>query len=160
PVWLHSPSDPTKLRLWDLRAAPEPSVSQILGEELGVGAGEVFSANGRWLATFSNPVDVVHLERLATSPLTEYVLPHVGVPSPVCSPDGHWLATGGWTDKTIKLWDLTSSEPEANPIVLRGHRGPIRSLAFSADGHHLVSGANDALALIWDLTTPNLSAKP
>jgi WD40 repeat protein len=160
PKSLHSPSDATKLRLWDLRTAPQPAVSQILGNELGVGAGRVFSPNGKWLATLSNPADFVHLLNLATSPPTEHILRHPGVASPVFSPDGRWLATGGWTEATIKLWDLTSPDPETRPIVLRGHRGPIRSLAFSADGHRLVSGANDTLTLVWDLTAPNLSAKP
>jgi WD40 repeat protein len=50
------------------------------------------------------------------------------------------------------LWDLKSSNPQNHPQLLQGHRAPIRSLAFSADGHRLVSGARDGYALVWDLT--------
>jgi WD40 repeat protein len=154
PISLHSRADPTKLRVWDLPATPQPTVSQILGDELGVGAGSVFSPDRKWLASLSNPADVVHLWNLTASPPTERDLQHSVWASPVFSSDGRWLATGG-RDATIKLWDLTSPDPTVRPIVLRGHRGPIRSLAFSADGHHLVSGANDTLAFVWDLTAPN-----
>lgn len=160
PTWLHPQSGLTKLRLWNLRAAMQPVASLVMGNELGVGAGRALSPNGKWLATLSNDEDFIHLVNLGTSPPAEHILRHeVGV-SPVFSPDGHWLATGGWTDRSVRLWDLSSAEPEAKPIVLGRHDGPIRSLAFSKDGRRLVSGANDGLALVWDLTGPNLFAKP
>jgi WD40 repeat protein len=160
PTWLHSQLDPTKLRLWDMRAAQHPAVSQILGDELGITAGRVFSPNGKWLATLTASGDDINLVNLATSPPAEHVLQHETGAAPVFSPDGRWLATGGWSDQTIRLWDLNSPEPEKNPIELSGHGGPIRSLAFSADSRRLISGANDTLALVWDLAAPNPSANP
>jgi WD40 repeat protein len=160
PLWLHAPSDPTRLHLWDVRAPPRPRVLQVVGDELGVGAGRVTSPNGKWLATLSNPASVVHLTDLTQSPPAEHILRHDAMASPVFSPDGHWLATGGWSDAMIRLWDLTVPEPESNPMLLHGHGGRIRSLAFSADGHRLVSGADDTLAMVWDLTAPDPSAKP
>ena len=37
---------------------------------------------------------------------------------------------------------------------------PYGVLAFSKDGHRLVSGAQESLARVWDLTAPDPSKKP
>jgi WD40 repeat protein len=41
----------------------------------------------------------------------------------------------------------------ASPVVLPGHRGAVKSLAFSPDGKTLASGAADNDAKIWDVAT-------
>jgi F-box/WD-40 domain protein MET30 len=60
------------------------------------------------------------------------------------------LATGS-DDRTIRLWDFSSSQS----FVLQGHESPIRSLLLSQ--HHqrqlLVSAGDDTFIRIWDLTT-------
>lgn len=37
--------------------------------------------------------------------------------------------------------------------VLTGHTGRVQSIAFSADGRRLVTGATSGIAKIWDATT-------
>jgi WD40 repeat protein len=151
----------TELRLWDIRAVDSPAASRVLGRGLDSGAGSVFSPDGQWIATIpAGGVDFVHLWNLSTPSPTHYLVRHEGGiwASPIFSPDGRWLATGGVNDPTIRLWDLKKPDPTSSPQVLRGHSGPVRSLAFSADGHRLVSGANDGLALVWDLTAADPSA--
>jgi RNA polymerase sigma factor (sigma-70 family) len=67
------------------------------------------------------------------------------------SPDGRTFAWEDQNDQTVKLGEVVSGQVRH---VLAGHGGHIRSLAFSADGKFLVSGADDTTALVWDLAGP------
>jgi WD40 repeat protein/serine/threonine protein kinase len=65
------------------------------------------------------------------------------------SPDGKWLATGGW-DRTIKLWDAATG---VERLTILGHEGFVLRLAFSPDGHSLVSTSEDRRARLWEIPT-------
>jgi len=62
------------------------------------------------------------------------------------SPDGRVVA-GDLTENDIFLWDAFTGKKIG---TLKGHRGSITSLCFSADGRFLVSGSADTTVLIWD----------
>ena len=49
---------------------------------------------------------------------------------------------------TIKIWDL---EVAKETITLRGHTGPVNSLALSDDDRRLFSGSDDHTVKVWDL---------
>lgn len=71
-------------------------------------------------------------------------------PSAVCySRDSRTLA---WADENQYVIHLVEVASGKERRTLRGHRGPIRSLTFSADGSLLVSASADTTALVWDLT--------
>ncbi|HEY7424297.1 MAG TPA: WD40 repeat domain-containing protein [Gemmataceae bacterium] len=64
------------------------------------------------------------------------------------SPDGRLLAVGGAPR------DVLLMETASGTVVRRlsGHKGPVAALSFNPDGRSLVSGSEDATALIWDIT--------
>ena len=66
--------------------------------------------------------------------------------TPVFSPDGQRLAAVVG-DGSVHLWDVRSGRPH---LALRGHAGPVTSLAFSPDGARLVSGSTDGTVKVWD----------
>jgi WD40 repeat protein len=69
------------------------------------------------------------------------------------SPDGRWLAAGGWmkirgeSGHHIRLYDFASGKLAE---LLKGHDNVINSLAFSQNGKYLISASADATAIIWD----------
>ena len=63
------------------------------------------------------------------------------------SPTGDLLAVG-YAPYDIILWDRTTGQRQK---LLSGHKNWVVSLAFSADGKKLISGAGDSTARIWGL---------
>jgi tricorn protease-like protein len=73
--------------------------------------------------------------------------------SDICfSPTSKSFATGSM-DKTIKIWNLTSTEAVK---TLSGHNGVVLSVNYSPDGKSIVSSAWDGSIKIWDVATGTL----
>src|SRR5438874_4396225 len=70
----------------------------------------------------------------------------------------HWLpvclAGGTLLVAVVACWVWLTRGPEL--AILRGHRGMIRTLAFSPDGALLASGGEDQQIRVWDATTYRL----
>jgi len=64
------------------------------------------------------------------------------------SPDGRWLASGGY--RTVKLWQRPQN-PQKN--TLQGIDGPPQSLAVSADGKWAAVGESSGNVKLFDLAT-------
>ena len=64
------------------------------------------------------------------------------------SRDGDKLAVGGF-DEIIRVWNL--SEPDQQPIELKGQHGTIRTLIFTASNENLVSGSFNGTIFEWSL---------
>ncbi len=64
------------------------------------------------------------------------------------STDGRVLAFAGRRDGSIKLWRLDGAEEWQ---ILKGHRGGVKSIAFSPEGKFLATGSTDGRVRLWKL---------
>jgi WD40 repeat protein len=74
-------------------------------------------------------------------------LPKVDAVALAFSPDGKLVACEARTHAVCLLDAGTGKERHC----FRGHRGRLNAFAFSSDGKMLVSGSEDATALLWDM---------
>ncbi|KAJ7481815.1 WD40-repeat-containing domain protein [Mycena latifolia] len=67
------------------------------------------------------------------------ILPAEGVTSVAIAPDGQHLLWG--SDNNIFVWNVAAQDPPMNPLL--GHRDEVTAVAFSPDGHRIVSASLD-----------------
>lgn len=85
-----------------------------------------------------------------SDPLKKWALGEA-VHSTVSTPDGT-KAAAGLKDGSIRLWKVADpKEAFKDPIVLKGHQGPVNSLAFVNNGLQLVSGGMDGTLRTWNV---------
>jgi WD40 repeat protein len=85
----------------------------------------------------------------AQQPLNAYPFQH---PVQVPSPSGALLALGG-IDSVVQV--VSARAPQQAQRTLKGHAGPVKSLAFSKDKDErlLASGGSDGTVRLWDVAT-------
>lgn len=72
--------------------------------------------------------------------------------SAAISPDGKWVATGGW-DRKVLLYSLDSNGVFKLSQTFTGHNGAVTCLAFDAQSTLLASGSKDFSLRVVDLAT-------
>jgi WD40 repeat protein len=80
------------------------------------------------------------------------------------TPDGRFAVTG-LSDGSVRVWKLHDRLPwwlsllrgvlrlQVERYRFQGHSGPVRTVAVTPDGRHLVSGADDKTIKLWSLQT-------
>jgi RNA polymerase sigma factor (sigma-70 family) len=137
-----------RLSAWD---GPRPAAD---GHIPDLGVPFALSPDGSLLA-FPGPGKSILLRALASGEVVRRVEAQPSARAQdrvrvlVFSPDGRTLAWSGHWDPDVRLIEVATGRERHR---LRGHRGPVTSLTFSADGKALASGSEDTTALLWDLT--------
>ena len=119
---------------------------------------DVFSAafdpTGQYFATGGKSSRNVNIRNTSDGKLHRGPLPRDNFISDLeFSPDGKWLAAGGYAMK-VKIWDASTGKL----IAMLPQRDIVLSLAFSPDGKRLAVGTandwnHDPQARLWDLST-------
>jgi WD40 repeat protein len=62
-------------------------------------------------------------------------------------PDGRTRIATVSSDRTVRVWDTAQG---TQLMVLTGHEGPVRGVAWPPDGTRIATGSNDRTVRIWD----------
>ena len=68
------------------------------------------------------------------------------------SPDGKWLASGGW-DNEMRIYKADTPKQWTEVRVHKSHRAAITSIAFSKDGKFVASGSKDFTIQVYETET-------
>src|SRR6185437_14731065 len=126
---------------------------RTLGGHRGAVTEVVFSADGsRLLSAAGEPglFGELKIWNTADGALLRTIIGHSdSLYACALSPDGQWIASGGY-DQQIKLWDAATGQ-ELRTLI--GHNGAIFGLAFSPHGKLLASASADRTVKLWDPAT-------
>lgn len=114
-------------------------------DESGYGT---YSPNGQFIAGSTRAGDTISLQNITTNQVIELKGSSFDSNIPISvhfSPDSRLIATGGYLDDTIHIWDING-----NPIAkLLANQGGINYIKFSPDGSQLASLGVDGTLRIW-----------
>jgi WD40 repeat protein len=143
------------VRLWDVTA------TALDGEPLNPRAGPVrtavFSPDGQTLAIAASDQAVQLWDVDDRRPLGRALRGHErDVVRVAWSPTDRRILASASRDGTVRIWNVRTRRSR----LLEGHRGPVLSVAFSADGRTLASSGVDGSVRVWAVATGKPLAGP
>ena len=147
---LASGSKDKTVKLWSLETGKEVySFKSHTDDVLSV----TFSPDGKLLASGAGGNDktikILQLAENKVKTLTGHSDWFGGITSLAFSPDGKTLISGS-QDKTIKLWNLETSQEIK---TLSGHSDHICSVAYSPNGQNFASASKDKTVKLWSVAS-------
>lgn len=149
------------VRLWDVASGRQ--LHELKGHAGDI-TGVHFSPDGKLLASSSHdgtihvwdragklvrviavPADPVRLGRFSVTGQTQGA-DFGGVDALAFSPDGKWIASGGY-DGCVRVWDAHTGKALR---TMAGHGAEVVSVAFRGDGKVLASASRDHTIRLWD----------
>jgi WD40 repeat protein len=137
------------------------SVLHSLKGSSGPVIGLRFSPDGRQLVSITKAGDAQVWDTATGKELGRYYGPQdTGMDAAAVSADGRYFLTAG-ADKMARLWrlpppDVLAAKPDApagEVQVFQGHTAPIRRVAYSFDGRHVLSAGFDGTVRVWEVAT-------
>jgi len=117
-----------------------------------------FSPNGELIASGSKDNTIQRWRAATGAPIGEPLTVDNGaVWTLAFSSDGKRIVSA--SGLTLSLWDAVTGTRLGEPLR-DGHWGYIKSVAFSPDGHRIVSGGSDHTLRLWNATTGAVIGKP
>jgi WD40 repeat protein/tRNA A-37 threonylcarbamoyl transferase component Bud32 len=143
-LYMASGGDDNTVRIVDFRTPKREAV--ILEGHTALIHAVAYRPDGGLIASAGED-DTIRLWNPADGKPVKTLKAHNGVFCLAFSPDGRWLAAGGWgKENQLLLWDLEGYRP----YKLQGHTSHVNAVAFSPDGSSLVSASSDKSIGIWD----------
>jgi WD40 repeat protein len=132
------------IRIWDVARGQE--LVRITNAKDCIGSVLVVSPDGKILASARDEIG------LWSTTSGEAILRLPGHENRVAgiafTPDGKTVVSGGWGDKTIRVWDAATGK-KLREFGRLG--GSIETIAMSPDGKTLASGGDDDTVRLWDV---------
>ncbi|KAJ3145997.1 WD repeat-containing protein 75 [Geranomyces variabilis] len=110
------------------------------------------AADGSYIATHTLSACTLISAEVPTD--VYHCFSEIPITSLAIHPTAQYLAAGDFTGK-ITLWHCGSVFAKEKPIssVLHWHPHQVNGVAFSADGEYLLSGGDEAVLVVWQLST-------
>jgi WD40 repeat protein len=145
-------NDPT-VRLWDLQ-----TLSPVRQFPLQVTRSIAFSRDGHWLAAGSGTQQfgVWDLKTSIGQVYKEGGQLHVPQIWGLAFLADNRRVLMGCPDKTLRIWEITSTAMTEKTSWQTGHTAPVSCIAVSPDGKKALSGSHDGTVKVWNLQNNRL----
>jgi len=154
------------VRFWETATGNAVGAIKLDGSALAV----AYSADGRRIIAGGGSGKAIVFDVESREPLVRYLGHTAAIHSVALSPDGRRALTGS-SDRLVKLWDTdvqhaAASESQESELSvrtadaegptdgkeilsLRHHDQAVTSVAFSPDGHSVLSASLDGTSILW-----------
>lgn len=138
------------IKLWNLA---DGAAGKVLAGHAAAVHSLAFSADGAKLASASED-KTIRVWNLADGTEANKIESPAPAKAVVFTADGAKVIVGQ-QDNVIRIWPIPAAAPFTPEKEIKGHGGPVTSLALVPGGMQILSGSEDQTARVWDLASGN-----